>query len=863
MEQQKNELIKLLSKPRNERFQLKIIKNYIWMKHFCKAIKSINMEKFTHLIKHGYVISKKSGSIIIKQHDIADYFYIILNGSMSIHIQQEAVLIKENYQNIRDLGNDNTVKDIFGPKLHTIGPGAAFGEYGLHSDLNQNKRSASVIADTNVDILASKNKIKVIKIKEFIENNEDFKEWNKIKRKQLLMSLVRKDYNKNEYIHKQGEAYTGVYYIDRQSETKNRINNKKKLQEKMISCSKKGNMSGDLELLMNFDHYASSLKCDSDKCVLYWLSKRDICRIWFKDVMRLYTSLQKLVTLKVYNRINQNIAIKFYKSCLNILNNEDKIKELFLQQIVQNGYHKKSASTLKQHKIKDRNSNDIKKVMKMDVKYNIFDDIEKIFPAYRGYLLHMNKYDKAKNVTKLYVQHVLNFGIKVDTKNALTILQNCKKLEKSKFNHINIMQTINASTLNSKQLFILKIMQYLNNQTSLIRDERLSDIFFYKQVMKTKRLQRINKIQKQNTHPKSDNNLSNKPFKRLSLMTKNKTPHSILFLRRNITESLSLYFKNRKASTIKCIREFQEQNMIKYEKVINHQHTSRLKRFDYKNRPTLENKWSNLLSPFMKNRIENEIKLDKLNEISKRKSTQINISIESNSSDESTNHRKYRRNSLQIKTQIAVNVAKELKKSACISETDKLYNNLVKIVKKCNNQNDLLKIASVNTNQIKLPFLGNGNKSASNYNKTISAKYTTKINDWINNFNDVSEYDPMYRDWKSSSLNCRYIQEKIKNFNCKDELVKRRKNIIVYPLKIFELSDNVKSNPIPGAKVNIIYSRCSMDKKMYNIVQHQHMRHYFVPKINSIKMEKLQKSAHLRIRHEMERANIYLKSKKD
>ncbi|KAH3887827.1 hypothetical protein DPMN_011849 [Dreissena polymorpha] len=175
--------------------------------------------------------------VLIKQGDMGDCFYSILNGSVAIHIQtnmpEEGIPYDlgaqdadaDSTESVIDTSGQNGKeldRSIFGNFVGTIPAGRSFGELALiNADC---VRNASIIADETTDLIVVNRdlynrSLKAFQEKEFnekkrfVEEFPLFRGWQTKYRKQLAMSLRKEKANFDGIIIKQGCPTDGICFL--------------------------------------------------------------------------------------------------------------------------------------------------------------------------------------------------------------------------------------------------------------------------------------------------------------------------------------------------------------------------------------------------------------------------------------------------------------------------------------------------------------------------------------------------------------------------------------------------------------------------------------------------------------------------
>ncbi|XP_071182163.1 uncharacterized protein [Mytilus edulis] len=228
-----DKVVGVIKKDTSERSDAEIHQIISWFKKKSDLFNQLN-EKIIHdLIKNCSFTTVDRDFVVIKQGDKGDCFFIILNGSVSIHISTTS-----GYEDERKEGGSTEEQDDkgkkeegkpkelnrskFGKYVGKIVSGKSFGELAL---INPDCiRNATIIADETTDLIVIDRELYNRSIhsfhtkefeerKHFVETNPLFDGWHPKDKRQLAMSLRKEKLTFESYIVKQGSPFDGLRFI--------------------------------------------------------------------------------------------------------------------------------------------------------------------------------------------------------------------------------------------------------------------------------------------------------------------------------------------------------------------------------------------------------------------------------------------------------------------------------------------------------------------------------------------------------------------------------------------------------------------------------------------------------------------------
>ncbi|XP_063400469.1 uncharacterized protein LOC134685037 isoform X1 [Mytilus trossulus] len=233
-----DKVVGVITKEPCERSDAEIIQIKSWFQKKSDLFNQLNDEIIHDLIKNCEFMTVERDFVVIKQGEKGDCFFIILNGSVAIHINTTLDLeddrqettdksdpLKER-RDSREKQDEEKPKELdrskFGISVGKIESGKSFGELALiNTDC---VRNATIIADEAVDLIVIDRDLynRCIKLfhakefadrKRFVETNPLFDRWHPKYKKQMAMSLRKEKLNFESVIVKQGAMFDGLRFI--------------------------------------------------------------------------------------------------------------------------------------------------------------------------------------------------------------------------------------------------------------------------------------------------------------------------------------------------------------------------------------------------------------------------------------------------------------------------------------------------------------------------------------------------------------------------------------------------------------------------------------------------------------------------
>ncbi|BFZ20290.1 hypothetical protein BsWGS_23329 [Bradybaena similaris] len=227
MSKEYEKALRVISKPPEQRYDHEINQLVPWFRSKAKLFKSLKADMLGDIIRNCDYVTKNRDDVIIKQGDVGECFYIVLNGKVTIYILNKDQLEGEeddgNFDNIIEYTKDGLLdRSKLGYCVTSLESGAPFGDVALTS--GDSIRTASIIADEHTDLLVVdralyNRSVKEVLAKEFfdkttfIKNNPLFSVWPAKYRKQLAMALYSETFGYESELVRQGEKTADMYFI--------------------------------------------------------------------------------------------------------------------------------------------------------------------------------------------------------------------------------------------------------------------------------------------------------------------------------------------------------------------------------------------------------------------------------------------------------------------------------------------------------------------------------------------------------------------------------------------------------------------------------------------------------------------------
>ncbi|KAK3581466.1 hypothetical protein CHS0354_031791 [Potamilus streckersoni] len=230
-------VVHTVSRPPQERTDIMIDQILPWFRKKSELFKLMKTEILKEIIKNCEFTTCVKDTVLIRQGDRGDCFYIILRGSVSVHIQtnfenipggeepksaeEEEVDQEEVEQNTKKKTKELD-RSVYGNFVGKLDAGRSFGELALiNADCIRN---ASIIVDEMLDLLVVNRELyngtlKAFQTREyeekkrFVEEYPLFSGWQPRYKKQLAMSLRKQKLNFDGILVKQGCPADGLCFL--------------------------------------------------------------------------------------------------------------------------------------------------------------------------------------------------------------------------------------------------------------------------------------------------------------------------------------------------------------------------------------------------------------------------------------------------------------------------------------------------------------------------------------------------------------------------------------------------------------------------------------------------------------------------
>ncbi|GFO08771.1 CAMP-dependent protein kinase regulatory subunit [Plakobranchus ocellatus] len=194
-----------------------------FLKKHIEWFKDIKAELVHAIIKQCKFLRYPPETVFIKQGDIGDSMYAILQGDVTVHVITDTENEHECFSKVEAAINKKKFNKVdFGNEVAYKGSGTCVGEVALLRD--NCMRTASCITATVTDFIVIDRQLYSVSVKEFLEKqyqdktqfvdrNPLFRLWTPKQRNQLVISLTKVRIGYNERLVKQGREVDGVYFV--------------------------------------------------------------------------------------------------------------------------------------------------------------------------------------------------------------------------------------------------------------------------------------------------------------------------------------------------------------------------------------------------------------------------------------------------------------------------------------------------------------------------------------------------------------------------------------------------------------------------------------------------------------------------
>ncbi|XP_060079954.1 uncharacterized protein LOC132559361 [Ylistrum balloti] len=227
-----DQVITIIKKDPNDRTEAEIGRILPWFRKKSDLFKPLKNEVVHDLVKNCIFECVERDTVIIKQGDKGDCFFIILNGLVSIHInttfgsdddnQEDSGGGGENKEENKKAEEKKLDRSKYGNYVGKIEPGKSFGELALiNADC---VRNATIIADETTDLVVVNRDLydrslhyfqakEFEERKSFVEGNPMFSNWQPKYKKQMAMSLRKEKLTFEAPILRQGTQVDGLCFL--------------------------------------------------------------------------------------------------------------------------------------------------------------------------------------------------------------------------------------------------------------------------------------------------------------------------------------------------------------------------------------------------------------------------------------------------------------------------------------------------------------------------------------------------------------------------------------------------------------------------------------------------------------------------
>ncbi|XP_046364131.2 uncharacterized protein LOC124140546 isoform X2 [Haliotis rufescens] len=225
-------VLHIINKPPTERGDSEIDTILPWFRKKAELFKELKTEILLDIVKNCEFSTCQRDHVIIRQGDKGDKFYIILTGTVSVHINTN--LVEDDFESIKQKQLDEEAnvaesegfksldRSKYGTYMAKIPAGKSFGELALiRAD---SVRNATIIADETTDLLMVNRDLynrslhayqaqEFDKKYGFVDDYPLFSGWNPRYKRMVAMSLVKRSLKFEDTVIKQDTAVDGLHFI--------------------------------------------------------------------------------------------------------------------------------------------------------------------------------------------------------------------------------------------------------------------------------------------------------------------------------------------------------------------------------------------------------------------------------------------------------------------------------------------------------------------------------------------------------------------------------------------------------------------------------------------------------------------------
>ncbi|XP_064601097.1 uncharacterized protein LOC135467261 [Liolophura sinensis] len=230
-------VVSVITKPAQERTDMEVEQILPWFRKKSDLFRNLRPGVVKDIIKNCQFDSLEKDTVVIRQGDKGDRFYIILNGSVSIYINptlsdadndavrkqaQEQLAQADHLAEEGGLEKKKLDLSKFGNYIGKIEAGKSFGELAL---INKDcVRNASIITDVSTDLLVVdrtlyNRSLHAYQAQEFAQRSQFttqyplFSNWQPRYKKQMAMSLRKDTIPYESTIVRQGDPVENIYFL--------------------------------------------------------------------------------------------------------------------------------------------------------------------------------------------------------------------------------------------------------------------------------------------------------------------------------------------------------------------------------------------------------------------------------------------------------------------------------------------------------------------------------------------------------------------------------------------------------------------------------------------------------------------------
>ncbi|CAH1788853.1 unnamed protein product [Owenia fusiformis] len=234
MSQTYERVIQLIETPPGERSTKEINIILPWLQKKSQLLQDMEKDILIDIVRNCQHLKAVCDDVIIRQGEIGDCFFIILNGSVAVYVdasksgedekstEEPDDKLLRNKRKERAKENKPLERNKLGKFVIKFDVGRSFGEIALISE--DAKRNATIVADEETDFLVINRDLYNSTLKasqeqeyaereSFVQTHPFFAKWSNKFKKLLEMSIVKENYSYDTPIVKQGDPFNGLYFL--------------------------------------------------------------------------------------------------------------------------------------------------------------------------------------------------------------------------------------------------------------------------------------------------------------------------------------------------------------------------------------------------------------------------------------------------------------------------------------------------------------------------------------------------------------------------------------------------------------------------------------------------------------------------